>query len=305
MILENAVGLIHAGKSTMARDLAFAVATGRPWLGWPTKQGLVWYVALEEKRSELKKSFRAMGATGEEPLQCFIGRAPEDLLQQMHHAAEQHHPVLIIVDTLQRLIRCKDMNDYAEVTSKFDPLISLARETGAALLLLHHASKAARAGIDAVVGSTSLTGSVDNVMVLSRTDQVRTLFTTQRIGDDLDETILTLDKASQRIGLGPTRNEAEQSEIAAGILAALKGGADLTERELGAQVEGRTDVKRASLRRLIADGTITRDGAGKRGEPFRYRLVDRPPLSEPSREPSTLRRGDPAVVLAQGFGEVP
>lgn len=69
---------------------------------------------------------------------------------------------------MRDLIHDKDLNDYAEVTAKFEPLLSLARGTGAALLLVHHAGKSPRAGIDAILGSTALAGSVDNVMVLRR-----------------------------------------------------------------------------------------------------------------------------------------
>lgn len=271
--VDMLAGKPKAGKSTAARDLAFAVATGRPWLGWRTSQGPVWYVALEEKRGELRKHFRAMGATGAEPIQFFINRAPEDLLVQLHEAASRQKPILIIIDTLQRLIRCRDMNDYAEVTTKMEPLLSLARETGAAMLLLHHASKsAARAGIDSALGSTALTGSVDNYMVLSRTEQVRTLTTFQRIGDDLDETILALDKSTQRVQLGVTRHEAEQAAVASAIVALLTTAPDLTESEVAAQVEGRTKVKRAALRKLVAEERVGRTGAGKRSDPFRYRL---------------------------------
>jgi hypothetical protein len=147
---------------------------------------------------------------------------------------------------------------------------------------------------------------VDNVLVLSRSEQVRTLATTQRIGEDLDETILTLDKSTQRVDLGPTRHEAEQAEVAAAIESALKGAIELTERELGTHLEGRTEVKRTALRKLLADGKITRQGGGKRGDAFRYRLADASaPLGVVAREREPhMRRTDPSDILAQGFGEV-
>jgi putative DNA primase/helicase len=61
-----------AGKSTLARDLAYAVATGGRWLGWRTRVGAVWYLVLEDKRSEVRKHFRQMGATGPEPIRLFF-----------------------------------------------------------------------------------------------------------------------------------------------------------------------------------------------------------------------------------------
>ena len=114
----------------------------------------------------------------------------------------------IIVDTLQRLIFAKDLNDYAEVTTRLEPVLAIARSTQAAMLLVHHAAKADRAGIDAVLGSTALTGSVDNVFLLNRTDRYRVLSSVQRIGADLEETVITLDDAG-RARSGQSRHNAD------------------------------------------------------------------------------------------------
>ena len=53
------------GKSTLARNLAFAVASGEEFLGRAINQGTVVYIALEEKRSEVQKHFSRMGASGD------------------------------------------------------------------------------------------------------------------------------------------------------------------------------------------------------------------------------------------------
>ena len=166
-------GKPKAGKSTAARVLALEVGRGGSWLGFSCVAGPVWYVALEDKRSEIRRHFRQMGATGSEPVRFIF--PTDQLLDQLCCAAADEHPALIIVDTLQRLIVARDLNDYAEVTTKLTPILTLARETDAAVLLVHHASKSDRSGIDGVLGSTALTGSVDNVFILKRNDQYRTL----------------------------------------------------------------------------------------------------------------------------------
>src|SRR5437899_9961513 len=51
------------GKSTLARQLAVAVATGKPFLDRATEKGRVLYFALEEKSSEVKAHFRLLGLT--------------------------------------------------------------------------------------------------------------------------------------------------------------------------------------------------------------------------------------------------
>ena len=115
------------------------------------------------------------------------------------------HPALIIVDTMQRLIQARDLNDYAEVTRKLTPVLNLAREAGAAVLLLHHAGKSERSDLDSVLGSTALAGSVDNLLVLRRSDRYRTLASIQRVGPDLAQTVVSLDEGTGRVEAGQTR----------------------------------------------------------------------------------------------------
>jgi len=100
----------------------------------------VWYLALEDKRSEVVRHFRMMGATGSEPVYCFFQQPSEHLTGQLHARAKHECPGLIVVDTLQRLIRAENLNDYAEVTTKLTPILALARETGAAVLLVSGAT---------------------------------------------------------------------------------------------------------------------------------------------------------------------
>src|SRR5690242_7549256 len=64
MLIKAGLGLLagkpKAGKSTLARVLAFAVARGTLFLGYPTRQGNVLYYALEEKESEVRRHFEEM-----------------------------------------------------------------------------------------------------------------------------------------------------------------------------------------------------------------------------------------------------
>jgi AAA domain/Toprim domain len=267
-------GKPKAGKSTVARHGALEVAKGGWWLGRRCTPGPVWYCAFEERRGEVRRHFRAMGATGQEPVRVFIARAPEDALEQLHAQAQRERPSLIIIDTLQRLIRCRDMNDYAETTARMEPVLALARETGAALLLVHHAGKGVRAGTDAVLGSTALSGSVDNVFVLSRNDMHQRFLTSiQRIGEDLPETLLVLDRESMRVTLGLTREASEHQTLAAEILTQLASAPDgLEEKQIVTQVEGRTKALREVLRALLCDDKVIRQGRGRRGDPYIYRL---------------------------------
>lgn len=262
------------GKSTIARSLGLAVARGEPWLGWKSTQGTVFYLALEEKRSEVKKHFRAMGATGEEPLRIFFGPAPADVLAQLEAAAKIERPVLIIVDTLQLLVRAKDLNDYAEMSRALEPLRRLRAATDAHVLFVHHARKGRLTPDgDSVLGSTAIMGGVDTAIFLRRGEYSRSLWTTQRYGTDLEETVIELPEDSRSPRLAGSRAQFERGRLENAILTALReSGEPLRESDLEDRVPGRTQYKRVSLRRLVERGTARRVGAGVRGDPFRYAL---------------------------------
>ena len=76
--LSLLAGKPKAGKSTLAHCLALAVARGESWLNCSTIKGTVFYLALEDKRSEVKRHFQAMTATGADDIRLFIAPSPQD-----------------------------------------------------------------------------------------------------------------------------------------------------------------------------------------------------------------------------------
>ncbi len=267
-----------AGKSTLARALALAVSRGDPWLGWAVAQGPVIYLALEEKKSEVAAHFRAMGATGPEPIQIVFGPTPKDALRQLEAEARGTPPALIIVDTLQRLVRVSDLNDYSKVTAALDPLLHLARETGAHVQFLHHARKGfLSTDGDGVLGSTAILGTVDTAILVRRTERARSLWTIQRYGDDLEETVFELDPVTRTPRLTKARKAFESERLEQLIVRALRDAPEtsLTEQELNDRVPGRTEYKRPALRRLVERGDLVRTGTGTRGAPYRYAFPGR------------------------------
>src|SRR5438093_654687 len=122
-------GKPKGGKSTLARTLAVAVARGTPWLGMRTTPGPVIYLALEEKRGEVREHFRALGATGADQIFILVAPAPLDALQRLRLEVARRRPALVIIDPLFRMVRVDDGNNYALMTSALEPLLVLARET--------------------------------------------------------------------------------------------------------------------------------------------------------------------------------
>ena len=109
-------------------------------------------------------------------------------MHEVQKLAECERPALIIIDTMQRFLRAKSTDDYAEMTTLFDTVIGIVEQSRATIMLLHHNGKAARANLDNVLGSTAIAGSADTVLLLSRTERYRTIRTMQRTGPDLPET---------------------------------------------------------------------------------------------------------------------
>jgi len=268
-------GKPKAGKSTLARCLALAVARGDPWLGFATIPGPVIYLGFEEKRGEVRRHFRAMGARPDDPLFVLIGRAPEEALVRLAETVKRVRPVLVIVDTVARLLpSVREWNDYGPVTAALEPVLALARETGAHVLLVHHMGKGERAGGDAVLGSTAIFAAADTTVLLKRLEHYRTLSTIQRYGDDLEELTVTLDPETRAVAAGVLRREAEEEEAAGSILAYLAVQSEpLDEATILDNVEGRRGLKVKGLRRLVGQGQVTRTGAGKKGDVYRYAVL--------------------------------
>jgi len=268
--LSVLVGKPKAGKSTAARCLAVAVARGEPWLEFETKQGPVLYLGLEEKRSEVRRHFRMLGATATDPIHVYIARAPLDGLAQLRKAMLEYRPALVIIDPLFRFTRVPDGNDYATMTAALEPIIELARETQAHLLLVHHGGKGDRTGLDSVLGSTAIAGSVDTVLLLRRTDRHRLLSTEQRYGDALEEFVVAWDSETHQISAGLPRVKADAQDAEPGILAFLADHPSVTEDTVLEAVDGRTAAKRTALRALRDAKKVEREGGGKRGDPYLY-----------------------------------
>lgn len=259
------------GKSTIVRQLALAVTRGESFLGRQTTKGGVLYVSLEEKKSEVKKHFRQMGATGIENLGIYVGSTPEDAHEWLKKEIESKKPVLVIIDTLFRFARVNDLNDYAKVISALDPLLDLARTQSAHLMCLHHARKSTAEGADATLGSTAIFGSVDTAIILKKSDGKRTIETQQRYGEDMEPTVLVFESESKTVVLGGTKEEDDVQKVSESIMGLLKlKNEPVKETIICDEIEGRTVVKRLALRKLVTEFQIIRTGGGRRGDPYFY-----------------------------------
>ncbi len=272
------------GKSTFARRLALAVAKGEPFLGCTTTKGPVIYLALEELRSEVRRHFVDLGATGEEDICIHVASAPQEALLKLCALTKELKPVLIVIDPLFKFIKVRDEKAYAELCSAIEPLLTLARESGTHLLLTHHNGKAARPdATDSILGSTAIFGAVDSAIILKKSHGYRTVQSSQRYGTDWAESVLNFDPNERSLSLGGEKSEAHSERIGGSIVSYLAGCKEpQTRLQIEDSVQGKTNHKRAALTALCTAGKVSKSGPGTKGDPFLYALIPGAKLSTDS-----------------------
>ena len=276
-------GDAKAGKSLTCRSLTWAVATGNPWLGRETTQGGVLYLALEEDADDVEDHLWQMGLTEAASVRVAYTRPLEQVIPKLKRHIEQVKPVLVIVDTIAHLLDFGgDANDYIKVTRTLKPLLDLARESRAHIMIVHHTRKSGgEYGADAL-GSTAFRGITDTTFTLKRIGEqgrsIRSMGRGRWCRHIEEPLMLRLNPQTGRIEPDGTKKEFDTNATGEEILAFLKGQAEsMTENEIKAAVGGNTGLIQVALRMLVDQQAIDREGAGKRGKPYRYTFIP-PPL---------------------------
>jgi len=175
------------GKTFVALSLAMSVAADMPWFGRTVLSGTVVYVAAEGLTS-LKRRVRSWmdanplveGLTRDPPI-FFVGEAPQlmgspDPVQLRDEtlavaATPDEPPALIILDTLARCMPGGDENTTADSSKVIAAVDLLRRDTGAAVLLIHHSRK----GDEMERGSTNWRASMQMMAHVRYEDGAREL----------------------------------------------------------------------------------------------------------------------------------
>lgn len=238
--------------------------------------GPVVNLALEEKRSEVRKLFEKMGATSAFQVFVHIGSAQEKALDELRKVIIETHAVYAIIDPLQRLVRMSDPNNYSEVSLALEPLMATARDTGCHIMLIHHANKGVvREGGDSILGSTALLGIVDCALIMKRTETYRTIESIQPYCVDLPRTILASDPATVLTTSGASLEEYELAEYARQIVEFLTNREPTPETDIkdSLPTPHRRGLVSKALRGLVLQGRVMQHGNGKRGDPYLYSLA--------------------------------
>lgn len=190
-------GKQKVGKTTLIRQLSLAVARGDKFLDRNVRSGLVLYLALEEDRDEIKEHLCDMGSEGEENLLFHIGAIPGDPLEALKAFIEDVRPALVVVDTLIKFTKIKDLNNYSLVTEQLEPLTEVARNNDCHILFVHHMNKSSFKGQDQVLGSVAILGSMDTIATVTQNGADRFIETKQRYGRSLNKHLLKFDEKTR------------------------------------------------------------------------------------------------------------
>lgn len=280
---EAGVGVIggepKCGKSFMALDLAFAVASGKPCLRRfkVGERGPVLLFSAEDGPSAVRARLDGIAAasgSSVDGLPIHVIEEPFLLLDDEEHrvkltrALESIRPRLLMLDPYVRLQR-SDENQSGSVAPILGFLRSLNRTFHVAIVVVHHAKKSSgkmRAG-QALRGSGDFHAWGDSNLYLRRIEKRIVLSAEHRAAEAPDDMTLELSKAGGGLALRLT-GESPPEEQRTGsarerievVLAAAK--APLTVREIRALCRVRTVKVCRVLSELTGEGVVERSQKG-------------------------------------------
>ena len=179
----NIIAPSKAGKSWLVNGLALSVATGEPWLGkFPTVQGPVLIIDNElhpetiAHRLKLVAEARGLDVSADDR-SITVWPLRGGLLDMGNIAAtlakrEKGEFSFIIVDAFYRTLEAKmDENSNADMAKMYNTVDGIAKATGAAAALVHHASKgnqSEKSVTDVGSGAGSISRAADTHLILRR-----------------------------------------------------------------------------------------------------------------------------------------
>lgn len=174
-------GPANCGKSFLALDLAFHVATGRKWFDREVEQGVAVYLALEGvsgitnriaaiRQRHGDNSKHAPFAVIPASIDLVDGLDTKRLIETIKiigNAAKA--PIqLVVVDTLSRAFGGKDENHSTDMGMFVKSVGGIINETGAHVMLIHHSGKDVDKGAR---GHSLLRAAADTEVEVTRSEQ--------------------------------------------------------------------------------------------------------------------------------------
>ncbi len=191
---ELVLGVLHAGnklilggasksyKTWSLIDLAVSVATGSPWLGFPTRPGKVLYVNLEIQtaffRQRIAQVVEAKGVDPPERLEVWNLRGwaadYRVLVPKIQERIRDEHYAMVILDPTYKLLGTADENSATDISALLNTIEALAVGTGAAVAMAGHFAKgnaSSKETIDRISGSGVFARDPDSLIIFTRHEE--------------------------------------------------------------------------------------------------------------------------------------
>ncbi len=182
-------GPSNSGKTFFALDMAFNVAIGAYWRGRRVTQCAVLYLAAEGGRGVSNRIAALRATTGICDVPFALKRAGLDLLHDqadLQHicdlaaevmAQKQGLPLLIVIDTLSRVMAGGDENSAADMTALIRNIDAIREATKAHICLVHHTGKDTARGAR---GHSSLRAATDTEIEVQADGESRAAFVSKQ-----------------------------------------------------------------------------------------------------------------------------
>jgi hypothetical protein len=138
----------NVGKTFVALDMTYHIATGQPYANLPTTHGRVAYIAAEGGRG-IKKRIAALRSARHAPsepdfflLACPVDlRRPDADLKPLIEAIADLQPTIVVLDTLSRVMAGGDENSSVDMGALVKHFDALRAASNAHLMVIHHTGK--------------------------------------------------------------------------------------------------------------------------------------------------------------------
>jgi RecA-family ATPase len=175
MLREREVAAIVASpkscKTWIAMDLALSVAAGTPFLRRNTVKKRVLYIDYELKEGTLLSRISKLSTVKPVGLShlCLRGQGTLPTQQDLKDLIREGEYGLVIIDSLYKTGWLSEENSNDSTARELNGLQEVARETGAAIVVIDHTAKgggAERSVVDSARGASSKGGFFDDLFLL-------------------------------------------------------------------------------------------------------------------------------------------
>jgi len=274
-------GKPKAGKSTLGLALANALADRKDtFLGHQLDAGPVVY-ASEEGAATLAHKI------GDGDLRIVTRETAwpkpdwQTLVEAAAAEATRIGAAMVVIDTFAfwAALGPEAEKDAGSMQNAMAPLVEIARQDVAVLLIVH-ARKGGGDDGEAVRGSTALAGAADIILELERIQggppRQRKLLALSRYPQTPGALVAEHDPHQdqwQVIGEGSDRGDAREITDRSALLQALSHNEATTRAELQEAMGSPERQWHGTLDELISTGQVEKIGAGKKGDPYRYKIL--------------------------------